>query len=114
MERGTIVLTPFPFTDLSSSKRRPAVVVSKVEKSRRDLIVAFISSVVPLVIEPTDYLLENTNPDFIYTGLKTTSVFKMNKLVTLDSSIFTGEIGYVSRTILKQFDSRLKTALDIK
>ncbi len=28
MKRGTIVLTKFPFTDLSSSKRRPAVIIS--------------------------------------------------------------------------------------
>ena len=28
MKRGTIILTPFPFTDLSNSKVRPALVIS--------------------------------------------------------------------------------------
>ena len=32
MKRGTIVLTQFPFTDLSTTKRRPAVIVSKVNE----------------------------------------------------------------------------------
>lgn len=31
MVKGTIVLTIFPFTDLSSTKRRPALVVSAKE-----------------------------------------------------------------------------------
>ncbi|KKO20220.1 MAG: hypothetical protein DCC43_05905 [Candidatus Brocadia sp.] len=33
MTKGTIVLTPFPFTDLSAIKRRPAVIVSSSEKT---------------------------------------------------------------------------------
>lgn len=42
---GTIVLTDFPFTDLSSAKRHPALVISRDNGSRTDVIVAYITSV---------------------------------------------------------------------
>ncbi len=114
MERGTLVLTLFPFTDLSSSKRRPAVIVSKVEKSKKDVIVAFISSVIPAKAEATDFILEVTHPDFTITGLKKKSIFKMDKLVTLQTNIFTGEIGSISKSIMAELETRLKLALDLK
>jgi mRNA interferase MazF len=37
---GAIVLTDFPFTDLSSTKRRPALVVSAENARGSDVIVA--------------------------------------------------------------------------
>ncbi len=42
---GSIVLTRFPFTDLSGDKRRPALVVSCDNDRRSDLVVCFITSV---------------------------------------------------------------------
>jgi len=39
--KGKIVLVPFPFTDLTASKLRPALIIHEGEK---DVIVAFISS----------------------------------------------------------------------
>jgi hypothetical protein len=44
MTRGKIVLTPFPFTDLSGGKVRPAVVVSNSLRGGADVILAFIST----------------------------------------------------------------------
>ena len=41
---GTIILTPFPFTDLSGSKVRPALIVSKMNPREQDVIVCFITS----------------------------------------------------------------------
>jgi mRNA interferase MazF len=41
MLKGRIVLIPFPFTDLSASKLRPALVLYEGEQ---DVVVAFISS----------------------------------------------------------------------
>ena len=45
-KRGDVLLLPFPFTDLSTAKRRPAVVLStEAYNSRRgDVIVAAITS----------------------------------------------------------------------
>ena len=43
---GDVVLVPFPFTDQSASKKRPAVVVSSVlfHRSRADVILMAITS----------------------------------------------------------------------
>ena len=41
---GSIVLTRFPFTDLSGDKRRPALVVSRDNDRRDDVVVCFITS----------------------------------------------------------------------
>lgn len=113
MEKKTIVLTRFPFTDLSSSKRRPAVIISQVKEQDPDVIVSFISSVIPENPSETDFILETSHKDFNQTGLKKTSVFKMDKLATLEKSIFSGELGYVSDDIYKELEIRLKKVIDL-
>lgn len=113
MKRGTIVLTKFPFTDLKSSKRRPAIIVSKTENNKSDVIVAFISSSIPTELSESDYLFDITNKDFKSSGLKKKSVFKMDKIATLNKSIFTGEIGSVSSETMKELSKKLRIALDL-
>jgi mRNA interferase MazF len=113
MKTGTIVLTRFPYTDLTSSKRRPTVVLYKVNPHDPDVIVGFISSVMPATLADTDFVLDKTHADFASTGLKIASIFKMDKLATLDSSIFTGALGDVSPTILADLKVCLRKALDL-
>jgi len=91
---GSIVLTRFPFTDLSGDKRRPALVVSRDNDRRPDLVVAFITSVprigadmAPLGPEPG-------------TGLKVPSVVRFDKLATLDRSVIAGRLGTAPPTWL--------------
>ncbi|MBI4617384.1 MAG: type II toxin-antitoxin system PemK/MazF family toxin [Planctomycetes bacterium] len=45
-EFGEVLLVPFPFTDLSGAKRRPAVVVSgpRYNEQRPDIIIMAVSS----------------------------------------------------------------------
>jgi hypothetical protein len=74
MKRGTIVLAKFPFTDLKAFKRRPAVIVSKENRSDSDFIVAFITSVVSENLSDTDLLFDSRNKDFKKSGLSKTSV----------------------------------------
>ncbi len=114
MKTGTIVLIRFPYTDLTSSKRRPAVVLSQVSLHHSDVIVGFISSVLPTEVSNTDFVLDKSHDDFALTGLKSTSVFKMDKLATLDSSIFTGELGDVSPKTLANLKDCLRKALNLK
>ncbi|QDJ12246.1 Hypothetical protein HVPorG_04170 (plasmid) [Roseomonas mucosa] len=84
---GSIVLTRFPFTDLSGDKRRPALVVSRDNDRRTDLVVCFITSV------------PRSGPDMVPlaagagSGLKVPSVVRFDKLATLDRSVIAGRLG---------------------
>ena len=108
MTKGTIVLTQFPFTNLSTIKRRPAVIVSSSEKTGDDIVVAFISSKITEPIKETDCVLDTNHPDFMGTGLKKNSILKMDKLVTIEKRIIVGEIGRVSKAILHELDKKLR------
>ena len=114
MKRGTIVLTPFPFTDLKTIKRRPALIVSNDDLKTGDVIAAFISSQTANISPQTDYILEETDSNFKNTGLKVTSVFKMNKLLTIEKNLLIGELGFISYDLMKILDGKLKLSLDIE
>lgn len=113
LRRGDIVLVPFPFTDLTSKKLRPAVIIS-VDPQETDIVIAFISSAVsPEKLAKTDYLLQPDHPDFPKTGLKRTSVLKMRKLLTIERSRIIRRLGRVSPAIQKELDIRLRDAFGL-
>jgi mRNA interferase MazF len=58
LRRGDVVLVPFPFSDLSATKVRPAVVVSgsSYHCSEPDLILAAITSSLAAATGPFDYV----------------------------------------------------------
>ena len=112
LKRGDIILVPFPFTDLTSSKVRPAVIVS-TDPQTDDIIIAFISSVVSNSLANTDFLLTTANPDFTKTGLKKDSVFKMGKLLTISSALILRRLGRITPILEKELNSLLKKALNL-
>ena len=111
-ERGKIILVPFPFTDLSSQKIRPAVIVSRASRGSPDTIVAFISSI-PFHPSPSHVVLQKPHPDFKKTGLKGQSTIRCDKLATLDKAIVLGEIGNLSKKRIRQLDRALCYALSL-
>jgi len=78
--KGKIVLVPFPFTDLTASKLRPALVINENEN---DVILAFISSKIPTSFSISDIFLTRTHTGFTATGLKGDSVIKLDKIATV-------------------------------
>jgi len=87
---GTIVLTRFPFTDLSGEKRRPALVVSCGSTSRADLVVCFITSV-----PQSGPGLSPLGPG-AGTGLKVQSWVCFGKIATLHRTVIAGKLGAVT------------------
>ena len=113
MRRGTVVLTPFPFTDLSGAKVRPAVVASRTDRPGDDVILAFVSSVVSPRPLPTDLVVDPSHPHFRETGLKVPSIVKCDKLATVQRRIILGELGQLSATLLRELDERLRHAFNL-
>jgi len=108
IKQGIIVLIPFPFTDLSGDKLRPALVVSNYLKGD-DIIVVFISSKKPRKIDHLDVVLE---PDKV-NSLKTPSIIKCSKIATLDQKIILGELGFLSAEKLKEVKNKLKIIFNL-
>jgi len=112
MQKGSIILVQFPFTDYSSSKLRPALVIST--ENKEDVCVAFISSVIPPQLSDTDFFLSQNNPEFKLTGLKVDSIIKLRKVATLDLDIIVGVIGNVSPKIQRDIDKKIKIAFGLE
>ena len=77
------------------------------------MVVAFITSYRGQTLLPTDVLVESTHPDFPQTGLKTSSVIKLDKLVTIERSIPLGELGQMSDALMRQVNEKLRYALEL-
>ena len=85
--KGDVVVVPFPFSDLSTSKRRPALVIANA--SGGDIILAQITS-----RNTSDNLsIAISVDDFSEGGLREMSNVRPNKLFTAESSIIAYKAG---------------------
>ena len=78
-EFGDIVFVTFPFTDLSGAKLRPALVISRDNEARDDIVLAFITSR-NSAGRQRDALSMAPTPE---NGLRVPSFVRFDKLVTL-------------------------------
>ena len=108
--RGDVLLVPFPFSDLSTTKVRPAVVVSGslYHRSEPDLLLAAITSRVAAATGPFDYGLS----DWRAAGLRYPSALKP-VLFTLDPGRVIHHVGALTARDLAQVSSRLAQALEL-
>ena len=100
--KGDIVVVPFPFSDLSSSKKRPALVL--VSSKGDDLILCQITSRnvrddIAIIIEQTD--IEDGS-------LNMTSNARPNKLFTADEHIIAYRVGKLNAARMKTVTSVIK------
>lgn len=79
--RGDVVVVPFPFSDLSAAKRRPALVLA--ELSGDDVILCQITS----QVKADGYSVPITSADFTSGKLNQDSNVRPNRLFTADSNI---------------------------
>jgi mRNA interferase MazF len=104
--RGDVVLVPFPFTDLSATRVRPAVVVSssEYEEETGDIILTMVTSRRHEGL--TDFALQ----DWRRSGLIMPSWIRI-KLATLSSRLVQFSPGQLSRRDALKVDEAIRTAL---
>jgi len=88
--KGKIVLIPFPFTDLTAAKLRPALVLYEGD---RDVVLAFISSKVYAGAGPAGVMVTPSHAGFLKSGLKVDSVIRLDKIATVLKDLMVGELG---------------------
>lgn len=93
---GSVVLIPFPFSDLSEAKRRPAVVLADAD--RGDWILCQITS------KPyaDARAIELADDDFARGSLRLVSFARPARLFTAHESLFVFEIGLLRAESLKK------------
>src|SRR5438132_14098760 len=86
MRPGDIFLAQFPFGDVPGMKLRPVMLLTGPVGSIPEVLVAYISSVIPTQPLPSDVFLDPAKPEFRSTHLKTVSTLRLHKLATIHSS----------------------------
>lgn len=85
--KGDVVVVPFPFSDLTQSKKRPALVISVLEGD--DLILCQITS--QLIKDNYSILIDDK--DFKEGSLKQQSNLRPNRIFTADSHVVLYRVG---------------------
>lgn len=94
--KGDIVVVKFPFSDLSSSKRRPALILAYAENG--DYLLCQITS---KTIKDT-WAIELPENEIIEGELFKSSNIRPNRLFTADKSIILYKAGKISNAIRKR------------
>jgi mRNA interferase MazF len=69
-QAGQVVLFKFPQTDLEQGKLRPALLISKLLGDYDDWLICMISSQTHHYISDFDEIVQEDDPDFTESGLK--------------------------------------------
>jgi len=105
-EQGDIVLIPIPFTDLSSQKRRPVIIVSNDTYNHKttDIVVVAMTS----NPDTTDYSFTVTSSDLEKGALNRPGKVRVDKIYTLSQSIVVKTFGRVNVATLDRIRKTLQ------
>ena len=93
-ERGDLLLVPFPFTDLSATKRRPVLAITAAD-SYGDFIA------IPVTSRPqAEHGLPIAATDMLAGTLPAASWIRTNRIVTLNASLVIKTVGRVSEAVV--------------
>jgi len=105
---GPVVLVPFPFSDLSQSKLRPAIVLADAE--RGDWILCQVTS----KSYADARAVELANDDFQHGSLRLVSYARPAKLFTAHASLFVSEEGVLNAESLKRITDEVVALIQPK
>ena len=98
-----IILVPFPFTNLKTTKKRPELIISPEEYNNNlDVVIAFITSKFDLIHKFGDYKIAN----WMEADLPKPSMIRM-KFATIDKSIILKKLGKLTEKDQQNFEQLL-------
>ncbi|PHS24378.1 MAG: transcriptional regulator [Methylophaga sp.] len=106
-----VVVVPFPFTDKTTSKRRPALVLSNKSNFNQKVgqsVLAMITSA-----QNSDWPLDTDITDLDSAGLPSVSIVRI-KLFTLDDQLIIRKAGSLASNDQKQVTKALQSLFKLK
>jgi mRNA interferase MazF len=103
--KGNVVVIPFPFSDLSDLKRRPALVLANLENN--DILLCQITS----QYKESKYVIPLKTTNFAIGTLPVNSYIRPERIFTADKSIILKTVGIVSDEILSKTVKNIITIL---
>lgn len=113
MQAGEFYLADFPFGDAPGMKLRPVVLLTGPIGPSAEVLVAYVSSVIPLSPLPTDITINPADSEHVSTGLKSPSVIRLHKLATIHGSRVRRFLGVSAPALLTEIRGRLKDLLQL-
>jgi mRNA interferase MazF len=104
--KGDVVVVPFPFSDLTNAKRRPALVIANL--TGNDVILCQITS----KNLSDSYSITITENDFSSGSLNQTSNIRPNKLFTADAKIIIYKIGQLKSGKMQEITKKIISILE--
>jgi mRNA interferase MazF len=92
--KGDVVVIPFPFSDLSGNKRRPALVLATLPGN--DIILCQITS----RNRKDKFTLALSLADFISGSLPVESYIRPNRIFTADKTIIVRKAGIIKKNVM--------------
>lgn len=111
--KGDIVLVPFPNSDLTPGKLRPALILYE-DDIENETTIAYISSKTPILPSPCDVLVTRGTPSFDESGLKLNSVIKLNKIATIKDYFISGLLGSANENLQDEVDKAIDACMKFK
>jgi mRNA interferase MazF len=113
MRPDDIVLASFPFGDTTGMKLRPVLLLTGPLGDVPEILVAYISSVLPATLLPTDILLDPFAAENTSTNLKSISVLRLHKLATIHARNIVRHLGVLGSQTGNEVDKRLRQLLQL-
>ena len=111
MRRGEVYLAQFPFGDAKATKLRPVLLLTGPIGFIPEILVAYISSVIPAQLLPSDLLLDPGKSEFRSTHLKTVSALRLHKLATIHRSSLARYLGVLDSAAVAIVSEKLRDLL---
>ena len=92
-------------------KLRPVLVLAGPGGAVPEVLVAYISSVLPTALMPSDLVLDPAKPGFHSTNLKTVSVPRLHKLATTHAPMIACDLGHLPQSQRETVAAKLRGLL---
>jgi hypothetical protein len=113
MSPGEIHLAVFPFGGTVEAKPRPVLLLTGPVGSVPEVLPAYMTSVIPASLLPTDIPIDPKQPRHAGTGLKQVTLLRLHKLATIHDTDVYRHLGQVSAATQTEVEVKLRLLLKL-